>query len=102
MNYITTHIYTMTGLEDLATYFGYSYGYLSRLFHTTTGETLMQYYTTHRLESAKALLNNGELSLAEIAEQLHYSSVYSFSRAFKNYCHISPGAFKKQLSAPSV
>lgn len=97
MNYITTHIYTMERLEELSAYFGYNYGYLSGLFHKTTGETLMQYYTAHRLDSAKALINEGLLSFAEIAETLKYSSVYAFSRAFKRSFGHSPSAFKKQI-----
>lgn len=96
-NYISTHIYTMSSLENLADYFGYSYGYLSGIFHKTTGDTLINCYTSRRAEAAKALITEDLLSFAEIAEVLKYSSVYSFSRAFKNYFGITPSAYKKQL-----
>ena len=96
-NYISTHIYTMNSLESLAEYFGYSYGYLSGIYHKTTGESLINCYTSRRAEAAKALINEELLSFAEIAEILKYSSVYSFSRAFKNYFGITPSAYKKQL-----
>lgn len=95
-NYISTHIYTMEKLENLAEYFGYSYGYLSGIFHKTTGDTLINFYTTRRAESAKALIDENLLSFAEIAELLKFSSVYSFSRAFKNYFGMPPGEYKKQ------
>lgn len=98
-NYISTHIYTMNSLESLAEYFGYSYGYLSGIYHKTTGESLINCYTSRRAEAAKALINEELLSFAEIAEILKYSSVYSFSRAFKNYFGITPSAYKKQLKA---
>jgi len=98
-NYISTHIYTMNSLESLAEYFGYSYGYLSGIYHKTTGESLINCYTSRRAEAAKALINEDLLSFAEIAEILKYSSVYSFSRAFKNHFGITPSAYKKQLKA---
>ncbi|MBQ9770115.1 MAG: helix-turn-helix domain-containing protein [Clostridia bacterium] len=98
-NYISTHIYTMNSLESLAEYFGYSYGYLSGIYHKTTGESLINCYTSRRAEAAKALRNEELLSFAEIAEILKYSSIYSFSRAFKNYFGITPSAYKKQLKA---
>lgn len=98
-NYISTHIYTMNSLESLAEYFGYSYGYLSGIYRKTTGESLINCYTSRRAEAAKALINEELLSFAEIAEILKYSSVYSFSRAFKNYFGITPSAYKKQLKA---
>ena len=37
------------------------------------------------------------LSFAEIADVLKYSSVYSFSRAFKSLFEITTSAYKKQL-----
>lgn len=95
-NYISTHIYTMDSLENLAKYFGYSYGYLSGIFHKTTGDTLINYYTTRRAEAAKALITENTLSFSEIAELLKFSSVYSFSRAFKKYFGMPPGEYKKQ------
>ena len=98
MNYINTHIYVISGLKELSEYFGYNYGYLSGVFHKTTGQTLMEYYTVCRLKSATVLIKENALNFAEIAELLNYSSVYAFSRAFKNHFGISPKAYKKQLS----
>lgn len=98
MNYVSTHIYVMDSLDTLAGYFGYSYSYLSGVFHKTTGETLMSYYTLRRLESAAMLIKENNLSVGEIAELLKYSSIYSFSRAFKNHFGKSPTEYKKQMS----
>ena len=87
----------MDNLNVLSKYFGYSYGYLSELFSKTTGEKLIDYYTTRRLEAATLLLKEDQLNIIEIAELLKYSSIYSFSRAFKNRFGISPNLYKKQL-----
>lgn len=96
MNYISTHIYSMNGLTDLAEHFGYSYSYLSDFFHRTAGDTLINYYTQRRLDAAAMLIREGHLSMSEIAELLRYSSIYSFSRSFKKRFSISPTEFKKK------
>ncbi len=96
MNYISTHIYTMDGLTAVSEHLGYSYSYLSDVFHKTTGDTLINYYTQRRLDAAAMLIREGHLSMGEIAELLRYSSIYSFSRSFKNRFGISPTEFKKQ------
>ena len=97
-NYIRTHIYSMDSLEDLAEYFGYSYGYLTGVYRKTTGDTLIKCYTACRAQSAKALINEGVLSFTEIAELLKFSSIYSFSRAFKNHFGLTPSEYKKSYS----
>jgi len=97
MNYIDTHIYTMTGLEELAEVTNYNYSYLSSLFHKTTSGTLTDYYRRRRLESARLLIAQDELNMTQIANLLQYSSIYTFSRAFKDQYGSSPSQYKKSL-----
>jgi AraC-like DNA-binding protein/quercetin dioxygenase-like cupin family protein len=98
MHYIDTHIYTMQGLSEIAEAMRYHYSYLSDLFHQVTGETLLHYYRTRRLEAARLLLGEGKLSVGEVAELLHYASVYTFSRSFKEAFGITP-AKQRRCSA---
>lgn len=97
MNYIDTHIYTLTGLEELAEATNYNYSYLSSLFHKTTSGTLTDYYRRRRLETARLLIAQDELSMTQIANLLQYSSIYTFSRAFKDQYGLSPSQYKKSL-----
>jgi AraC-like DNA-binding protein len=96
MHYIDTHIYTMQGLSDLAEAMQYNYSYLSDLFCKVTSDTLLRYYRTRRLEAAKLLLSEGKLSVGEIADLLHYASIYTFSRAFKEAVGTSPAQYRKR------
>ncbi len=98
MNYIDTHIYTMTGLEELSVATNYNYSYLSSLFRKTTAGTLADYYRRRRLETARLLIAEDERSMTEIAGLLHYSSIYTFSRAFKDQYGLSPSQYKKELT----
>lgn len=95
MNYIDTHIYTLTSLEELSRVTCYNYSYLSALFHKVTSGTLAEYYRSRRLETAKLLIKEQNLSISKIAELLNYSSIYTFSRAFKDRYGQSPDSYRK-------
>ncbi|MBQ8356818.1 MAG: helix-turn-helix domain-containing protein [Clostridia bacterium] len=96
MHYIDTHIYTMQGLSDLAQAMCYHYSYLSEVFCKVTSETLLHYYRTRRLEAARLLLSEERLSVGEVADLLHYASIYTFSRAFKEAFGISPARYRRE------
>ena len=90
MNHIDTHLYTMESLSELSELVGYHYSYLSTLFRKTTGATLADYYHGKKLSAAHLLLREGRLSVSEIADSLGYSSVYAFSKAYRNRFSLSP------------
>lgn len=94
MNYIDTHVYSLAKLEELAEIFGYTYSYLSEIFKKTTSSTLLEYYRSRRLETARLLLDEGCLSVTKIAELLNYSSIYAFSKAFKEKYGVSPKRYQ--------
>lgn len=73
----------------------HDYSALSKLFSETTGTTLEKYFIAQKTERAKELLIYGELSLAEIADQLNYSSAAYFSTQFKNVTGLTPGDFRR-------
>ena len=100
MHYIDTHLYTMSNLSELSQEFRYNYSYLSALYRSVTGDTLRQYYCDRRLEAARLLLEEGNLSVGEVAELLHYSSIYTFSRAFKDRYRFCPSAARANRPEP--
>ncbi|PKP02235.1 MAG: AraC family transcriptional regulator [Bacteroidetes bacterium HGW-Bacteroidetes-6] len=83
-------------LSDLlAEKLNYDYTYLANLFTEVKGTTIEQFFISHRIERAKELLVYDELSLTEIAYQLHFSSVAHLSGQFKKVTGLTPSAFKK-------
>ncbi len=92
MNYIDNHIYTMKHLCELADVTNYNYNYLSNLYKKVTSDTLVNYFRNRRLETARLLLLEGTLSVTKIAALLNYSSVYIFSRAFKERYGVPPSS----------
>jgi AraC-like DNA-binding protein len=96
MDYINTHIYTIESLEEIAHQFSYDYTYISKIFTKTTSQSISEYYRFQRLEVARTLIHEDRLKMSEIAERLKYSSIYSFSKAFKKQYGISPREYKKR------
>ena len=88
----------MKNLEELTEVMKYNYSYLSTLFKKTTGNTLLSYYYAKRLDVARMLILENSLKISEIAEQLGYSSLYAFSRAFKDMYGLSPKQYLRENS----
>lgn len=89
-NYIHDNIYRISSLQELENEFGYRYSYLSDVYSKQTGKTIFELFKTRRMESAKLLIKENKLSIKAISKKLNYSSVQSFSRAYKHYWGHSP------------
>ena len=60
-----------------------------------TGSGAKEYITKLRLEKAKSLIENTNLTIAEISEKTGFASQSYFSTAFKNYTGMTPSQYKK-------
>ena len=60
------------------------------------GQTLQDYLADARFSYAIALLESGELSVAQIADRLGYNASSNFIIAFKNKFGVSPAQWIKQ------
>ncbi len=72
----------------------YDYTYLSNLFSEVEGTTIEKYYIVQRIEKVKELLVYDELSLAQIANMLGYSSAAYLSSQFKKVTGLTPTFYK--------
>lgn len=76
------------------------YSALSKLFTEIKGMTIEKYCILQKVEYVKELLFYGELSVSEIADMLHYSSVAHLSAQFKSVTGISPTRFRQMKDKP--
>lgn len=74
----------------------HDYSFLSTLFSSIEHITIEKYIISQKIERAKELIFNGELSISEIAWSLEYSSVAHLSNQFKQLVGKTPSAFKQQ------
>lgn len=91
--YIDENAEKIKSAAELAKIFHYSLPNLSKIFREGTGLSIGKYINSKRLELSNRLLDDG-LSITEVGERLGFSSIHTFSRAYKNYFHISPSSKK--------
>ncbi len=85
-----------TNLSDyLAMEIGKDYSHISNLFSDVEGTTIEQYVIHQKIEKVKELLVYDELTLSQIAYEMHYSSVAHLSNQFKKITGLTPSHFKK-------
>ena len=95
MHYTDTNLYSIENLSELSSVFGYNYGCLSDLFRKNAGITILNYYSTRRMDAARLLLAEGYFKINQVSEMLNYSSPYAFSKAFKKKFHAPPNVYLK-------
>ena len=72
-----------------------SYGYISNVFSEYTYSSIENYFIIQKIERAKKLIIEEELTLTEISYKLNYSSVAHLSGQFKKTTGLTPSAFKR-------
>jgi len=65
-------------------------------FRKLLGESPMQYVVRWRMQLAVTFLEEGKVSVGEVAERLGYGSEAAFSRAFKRVVGRPPGAVRRE------
>lgn len=81
-------------LKQLAQQFDISVRSFNRRFRAAAGTTPLQYLQEVRLEQAKALLKQSNLSIAEIAFAVGYQDTSYFSSLFKRANAITPNEYR--------
>lgn len=70
------------------------YAKLSMLFSKTKGMTIEHFIILHKIEKIKELIMYDELTLSEISDKLHYSSIAHLSQQFKKITGLTPSFYK--------
>lgn len=82
-------------VEQLAAEVGYSADHLTRVFRQVLGVTPQTLLVNERISRARQLLTESSLTVQQIADVLGYSSVYFFSRQFKQKTGRSPSRYRQ-------
>lgn len=98
VKYIKRHYDEDLTVEKISAHCGYSRFYVSKTFKEITGYTVIWYINAARIEKAKSLLKNGDLSMSEIALQCGFVNQSYFGKVFKRLENISPHEYKAKKS----
>jgi AraC-like DNA-binding protein len=82
-------------IRDLAAAVNLSSGRLAHLFKSEVGISPQRYLNNIRLEKAKECLENGVLSVKEIAAEVGIPNVSRFCRSFKAIYGTTPKEYRK-------
>lgn len=92
--YIQHHLEEPLSLEQLARYVSYSPFHFARIFKERTGLSPMYYVSSLRLQKAKQLLLQTNLSVRDIGMEIGQQSLGTFTTRFTDRVGISPGLFR--------
>ena len=82
-------------LESVCEAVGFSPSYFSALFKRETGENFVRYLTRVRIDRAKELLQQTNLSVAEVCARVGYNDLKHFTQTFKKETSLSPAQYRK-------
>jgi len=84
--------------NQLASHMGISTRQMNRLFNREVGTTIYNYVITKKIESAKLMLLDTQLSISDIGYRLGYVDPHYFSNLFQSKTGVRPSAFRKLFS----
>lgn len=67
-----------------------------KTFETVYGTSPIKYLHMLRINKAKSMLMSDYESINQVAESVGYSSIYHFSKMFKQYVGVSPSEYSKE------
>ena len=85
MQYISEHIQQRIMVEEIAKAADLSPGYLSNVFKSVTGQTLMEYINRTKINLVKELVLNGQMTYSQAGEYVGISDSSYLSRLFRKY-----------------
>jgi AraC-like DNA-binding protein len=93
LDYIQHHLHEKVSVEDVARQFGYSQRTLTRVFQQYIGMSFAGYTKIARTMKALELIEQGASNVSELAHNVGYESVSTFSSNFLAICGKRPLEF---------
>ena len=97
IRYFKNNLHERLSLEDISSRFNYSRSHLCKSFKEQTGEPLIVCFTKLKMEEAKRLLIESDLSVGEISSSLGYPESKYFCALFKKYAGATPGTYRRSF-----
>ena len=94
LKYVSENYSTVT-FEEAAGFMGYTEPYFSKYFRQLSGMKFTKYLNILKVTGAISLIEEGEKSMTEIADECGFNTIRSFNRVFKEITEYSPGKLPK-------
>ena len=83
-------------IADLAADYGVSASAVKKYFEAVYGDNITGYLRTRRMELARQMLEDSDLSVGEISSAAGYSHQGKFGKAFKDFTGLAPLEYRRQ------
>lgn len=97
ISYLAENYHEKIRLSACAEQLGISYDYFQHRFKQITGESPQTFLLNHRLNAAKELLKDPDISCTDIAFRCGFSTSAQFSMLFRRTFGITPHQYRKAL-----
>lgn len=97
-NYIEQNTSAKLTMDDLSSLTYFSKSYINRIFQENFHTSPIQYHSRLRIERAKSLLRNTNMTISQIAETLGFSAIQDFSRVFQKLNRYTPSSYRESIS----
>lgn len=95
IQYIKNHTNDQIGIDQVAHHIGKSRAYITKKFRQEVGKTIRDYIMQCKLNEARSLLRHSNMSIAEICNNLFFSSQSYFHNVFKKEYQMTPSEFRR-------
>ena len=95
IEYMKEHITERLSVSDICDILHYNKSYIFRQFKKTSGSSLMAYFTKLKIQKAKEMLRESEMSVAGISDALSFDNPNYFSKTFKKITGFTPSVYRK-------
>lgn len=95
-NYIISNLDRPLTIPLISAEVGTNQCYLKKGFKEIYNQTIFEFIQENRMIKAKYMLEKSQQNITEVAFNVGYSSLSSFSQAYKNYFGVSPAEHIKQ------
>ena len=95
INYLSKNFYQNKTISEVSSEIGYSESYISHNIKKSTDLNFSELRNSFRVDCAKNLLANGEMSTFGVALECGFGSQRTFDRVFKKHTGITPQKYKE-------
>lgn len=95
ITFLKENVYQSLDIAEICRALNYNKSYLFKQFKQSTNCSIMAYFTKLKIENAKRLLRESDLSVTQISEKLSFDTPNYFSKTFKKLTRLTPLQYKK-------
>ncbi len=99
IDHVQSHLQQRLSARDLAAVAGLSESHLTRLLRRWRGQSPAEYVATARIDAARRLLADVDLSIKQIARRVGFTSTQHFGRVFRRIDGLTPTEHREALLA---